>query len=477
VADSMGFDEVLEICLEGLDAGQGVAELLRRYPEHAEELKPLLEAAVWFGGQAAALEPRAGFISASRKRVEQQVAALPAPSTGNWLQTMLGGLGSGWRIAVQAAIVVVMLVCLVVGSSGIAYASQNALPGDALYPVKLGLERVELLVTLDPQEDIRLHMQFSQLRLAEMQRLLALGRYEDLAIASANYQYHISQALRLLRTLAAQNPAQAQALALEVAVTLTAQANTLGVLADIAPEAAQVELARAGMAAQDAAQQAHEIGGAAEMPLPAASSGGGEQPDATETPTAPPTATVASFAVASPTPTQTPSLTPTPTQTATQTRTPTPTNTPTRTPSRTATATARPSMTPTPKANGTAAPTATKTTKPTATRTGQPTPTRTTQPIPTRTGQPTQVPTLPPTPTRTGQPTPTRTSQPTPTRTSQPSPTATQPPGTPTATEPPPTITIAPPPTRTPRPTHTPQPTDTPEPSPYPGPETYPPPD
>ena len=133
----MSFDDVLAVCLDALDGGQGVAELLARYPEHAQELEPLLESAVWFGGQAAVVAPRPGFVKASRARLVEKIAAPPA-ATGIWSQ-LFAGLGSGWRMALQAAVVLVMLACLVVGSSGIAYASQNALPGDALYPVKLGL--------------------------------------------------------------------------------------------------------------------------------------------------------------------------------------------------------------------------------------------------------------------------------------------------------------------------------------------------
>jgi hypothetical protein len=465
VVDGIGFDEVLENCLDALEGGQGLAEVLARYPEHAEELKPLLEAAVWFGGQAAAVGPRPGFVAASRARLVQQVAA-PHAATGGGLAMAWRGLGSSWRIALQLGVVFVMLACLVLGSSGIAYASQNALPGDALYPVKLGLEQVELLVTLDPQADLRLHLQFSQLRIAEMQRLLALGRYEDLAIATANYRHHIDQALALLELLAAQNPAQAQSLAQEVEVVLTAQALRLGVLANIAPEAARAELEAAQQAAQDGAQQAHAIGESTETPLPTDATGVGELPQATETPTPPPTATVASFAMSTDTPTPEPSLTPTPTQA--RTPTPTPTRTSTSAPVRTATPTGKPNTTATARASSTSAPTATRTPRPTSTRTGQPTPTRTSQPTPTRTGQPT--------PTQTVQPTPTRTGQPTPTRTTQPTSTATLPPATPTATDIPPTSTIAPPPTRTPKPTPTPRPTETAAPTPYPGPGIYPPP-
>lgn len=438
MAGGMGFDEVLALCLDTLDDEKGVAELLARYPEHALELEPLLKAAVWLDGQAAAFAPRPGFVKASRARLVENLAAPPS-APGSWLSRTLAGLGTGWRVALQAAVVLVMLACLVLGSTGIAYASQNALPGDVLYAVKLGLEQVELLVTLDPQDDLRLHLQFSQLRITEMQRLLALGRYDDLAIATAVYRYHLSQALSLLRMLAAQNPAQAQSLSLEVAGTFFAQADTLASMADNAPVEAQAELEAAEQAARDAAQQALEIGQAVEIPLPTDITGEGADPPSTQTPTTPPTATVVSFAMPSATPTPTPS----PTATATQTRTPTPTRTPTLATRRTATAT----LSATARPNGTIPPTATRTSQPTPTRTDQPTPTRTSQPTPTRTGQPT--------PTRTDQPTPTRTGQPTPTL--PPTSTATRPPATPTRTD-------TPPPTNTPRPT----PTSTREPSPYP---------
>lgn len=432
----MSFDDVLAVCLDALDGGQGVAELLARYPEHALELEPLLESAVWFGGQAAVVAPRPGFVKASRARLVEKIAAPPA-ATGIWSQ-LFASLGSGWRMALQAAVVIVMLACLVVGSSGIAYASQDALPGDALYPVKLGLEQVELWLTLDPQAELRLHLQFSQLRITEMQKLLALGRYDDLGIATANYQYHLSQALRLLEMLVAQYPALAQSLTLEVVSALNAQADTLAVLAIIAPQEAQAELEAAEQAAREGVQQANEIGQAPATPLPTDVTGGEMEPEASLTPTAPPTATVASFVMPSATPTPTLTLTPTPSQTATQTRTPTPS----RTPQQSATATLRPNLTQTARPSGTAAPTST----------------RTAQPTPTRTGQPTQTATIPPTATRTSQPTPT----------------ATMPPVTPTATDIPPTSTIPPSPTRTPKPIPTREPTNTPEPSPYPGPEPYP---
>src|SRR5207248_6477956 len=51
--------------------------------------------------------------------------------------------------------------------------SGNSLPGDPLYPIKLGVERAQLAITFDPAARARLHAQFADVRLSEAQRLVA----------------------------------------------------------------------------------------------------------------------------------------------------------------------------------------------------------------------------------------------------------------------------------------------------------------
>ena len=60
------------------------------------------------------------------------------------------------------------------GGSGAVYASGDALPGDALYPVKIASEDVQLFFS-DDEGDVDLLLKFMDKRVGEMDRLVAPG--------------------------------------------------------------------------------------------------------------------------------------------------------------------------------------------------------------------------------------------------------------------------------------------------------------
>ncbi len=71
-------------------------------------------------------------------------------------------------------------VCIMAGSGvGAAAASQSALPGDALYPVKRGIERVELSIAGSSSERGQEYLESADTRLTEIQGL-ALTRPDDI---------------------------------------------------------------------------------------------------------------------------------------------------------------------------------------------------------------------------------------------------------------------------------------------------------
>jgi hypothetical protein len=381
VAEPKDFDEILSNCLAALERGEGLADVLARYPQEASELKPLLEAAVWFAGQKAAVEPRPGFIRASRSRLIEKIEAEPVAAAGGWLEQVVAqlrsALGGSWRVALQVALAVVLLACLVLTGSEAALASQGALPGEALYSIKLSLEKVELLVTLDPAQKIELHNQFAQARLVEIQDLVMEGRYNYIREAVSNFEAHVQQASRLLSALASKDPERATQLALALKETLASQRSFLTFLLAAAPREVAPELLRAiGIAAsgeiavQAAADQA---GGASAL----AASATPAREDAAEA-----TATAeAGRSLSSPTPTLAPSSTRPATSTATSIALKA---TPSRTPLFTATRTPLPTLTSTPFPEQS---------RPTATYTPRP-PTSTPEPAPEKTKKP------PPNPTR-----------------------------------------------------------------------------
>jgi hypothetical protein len=283
VAELSEFDEILDNCLEALEGGEGLAHVLARYPQVSDELKPLLEAAEWFEGQKATVDPRPGFVQASSKRLVEKIAAEPVIA-GGWLERtwaqLLPGLGSGWRVALQLALVAVILACLVVGGSGVALASQSTLPGERLYPVKIALEGVELLVTTDPAEKIQLHSQFAQARLAEIQELATLGRYNYIRETVSNFEAHVTQASQLLSVLARKDPQKAKELAVALKASFASQRTFLGFLIAAVPQEVTPELRRAiGIAAsseiavQAALDQASAAADLTATPTPLAGAG------------------------------------------------------------------------------------------------------------------------------------------------------------------------------------------------------------
>src|SRR5712692_2061307 len=63
--------------------------------------------------------------------------------------------------------------------AGIVAASAQSLPGDPLYQVKRGMERVQLSLTLDPAANARLRMQLATRRVSEAGQLSAQGRVAE----------------------------------------------------------------------------------------------------------------------------------------------------------------------------------------------------------------------------------------------------------------------------------------------------------
>ncbi len=220
------FDEILAQCLDDLRTGRRtLEECLGRYPEHREQLEPLLRAALWVT-QAQLARPDTTFRKAAKSRLLQQIQAEAQEA-----QTPIRQVHPGWapakpsvtsrglrrlwgwkqnfqpqpqrRFAMIWALVFAVLA-LVTGG-GVVYASTDALPDDALYPVKLVVEEAQLLVS-GPEEDIQLHLEFAQRRLEEAQLMVQEGRVQGLTRAMENFEAHLQQALRLAQEVSQADP-------------------------------------------------------------------------------------------------------------------------------------------------------------------------------------------------------------------------------------------------------------------------------
>ena len=200
---SDAIEMILQDCLEKIQNGQStLEEVLAEHPDLAEDLRPSLEAALWFRMHRATLDTRPGFIAASSRRVlekiqqEQLAKTRPAPVMGENFFTRIWQVLTGPRqLVYQAALVFVLLFVMVAGSGGIAYAAQDALPGDLLYRVKISLENAEETFTQGEAPKAVLQIRLAQRRLTEIQSLIAHDRLGDIPKTITRFEDHINRAI------------------------------------------------------------------------------------------------------------------------------------------------------------------------------------------------------------------------------------------------------------------------------------------
>ncbi|MEJ2750241.1 MAG: DUF5667 domain-containing protein, partial [Anaerolineae bacterium] len=167
--------EYLEValieCLDALEQGETVDQVLARYPDLADQLLPMLETAVALPqiniqpSLAAQHRSRDAFLAQASAMKDEKVVR-PSP----WLNLR--------RILMPIASLALVIILF---AAGLGPLSANALPGDTLYEVKILVENARSALTLNPAADAALTEQFNQRRIQEVKTLLAENRTEDVA--------------------------------------------------------------------------------------------------------------------------------------------------------------------------------------------------------------------------------------------------------------------------------------------------------
>lgn len=171
----MNLADVLEQCLQEIEAGATVEECLARYPEYAEELRPLLQTAVLLR-QAPRATPAPAFRAATRERLRRLTPPVapgasrdgrvhfPAPI--HWWQRLGETLSRRrWAPALVGTLVAVLLLVVVGGS--VVSAAGNSLPGQPLYRVKRATEHLALGLASSEARRVDLRLKFAARRLQE----------------------------------------------------------------------------------------------------------------------------------------------------------------------------------------------------------------------------------------------------------------------------------------------------------------------
>ncbi len=135
---------------------------------------------------------------------------------------------------------ILMLMVFLFGGGGItAYAASAALPGDALYPVKTGIENARVGITGSPEDQASLFLGMAGKRLAEIQALIAEKRLSQVTETASQFEKDIQKALGAIQKLSEKDSARAAVLSADAARILAGYSNALNAILAAAPKDVQ----------------------------------------------------------------------------------------------------------------------------------------------------------------------------------------------------------------------------------------------
>ncbi len=158
--------EALETMLENIfERGADIENSLAEFPEFAEELRPLLESAM-DANALSALPAPTDVVTRGRTRLLAQAAKMQNVAPVSRVSFF------DLRLATAA---LTLLIIFFVGGTGIVQASTFALPGDSLYPIKLGWESTHYWFA-GKDKIASIEAKHEEERREEVQELLGRGR-------------------------------------------------------------------------------------------------------------------------------------------------------------------------------------------------------------------------------------------------------------------------------------------------------------
>lgn len=172
-------EDTLDQAIESVRAGRSsIDDALTSRPELREELEPLVRLAVAIDAPPEST-PSPGFRVAARARLmreaQNRYVTKPNPGRMAWVRNPFGA----WRLGMPGVTTALALVLALVFSGGGVWAAQDALPGDALYGVKLAAERVQLATASSPEQRAQWYVDAAGTRMGEAVGILDRDRDRD----------------------------------------------------------------------------------------------------------------------------------------------------------------------------------------------------------------------------------------------------------------------------------------------------------
>lgn len=148
------------------------------------------------------------------------------------------------------AIVLTAAIVLFGSATATVSAANEALPGDALYSIKMGIEQTQVRLAGSAFDEAMFYLDFAERRLDEITKLLSSGRFEDVPTATQEFKSYVKLAIETLEIVAAEDPGRAEKLASHISETLDRYTEVLlGMLVNV-PDTINEDMQRALLASE-----------------------------------------------------------------------------------------------------------------------------------------------------------------------------------------------------------------------------------
>ncbi|MFW6125618.1 MAG: DUF5667 domain-containing protein [Chloroflexota bacterium] len=242
------FEDILAQCIDDVKAGRcGIEDCLAKYPSMRSQLEPLLRIASGIQPPLDA-KPSPEFRVRARARLMERIRARQSVTKGREprYNNQIGVIPPRRRFSMIAIVVAIALAVCTAGG-GTVYASQDSLPGDVLYPVKLGTEQVWAARPGDDVAKAERALGLAGKRVEEMTALAEKGRAEDLSLAEDKYDAAMNTVVERIEAARGKGLDTAGISEL-VAASATKQLGVLDTVYDQVPSEATDPITKAGEA-------------------------------------------------------------------------------------------------------------------------------------------------------------------------------------------------------------------------------------
>jgi len=194
--DLKKFEDILIQCIEDIKAGRSsIKDCLDRYPSLREQLEPLLRIALEIR-ETPDVKPSPAFKIKARVRLMEQIHDRQAVTKWPWFRynSQVKPIRLRRRFSMVGIILAIVLTLSALGG-GTAYAAQDSLPGDALYPVKLGTEQLRMMLPGNDVAKAQRALSFAERRMGEIEALAEKGRPQYIGLAVEGYDNAVNMTL------------------------------------------------------------------------------------------------------------------------------------------------------------------------------------------------------------------------------------------------------------------------------------------